>query len=47
MTDRMVAGPGVMQPDGTMKHEPRMDVKHVGDAVAYMAACRSTPTCCS
>lgn len=37
MTDRMVAGPGVMQPDGTMKHEPRMDAKAVGDAVAYMA----------
>ena len=38
MTDRMVAGPGVMQPDGTMKHEPRMDAKAVGDAVAYMAS---------
>ena len=37
MTDRMVAGPGVMQPDGTMKQEPRMDAKAVGDAVAYMA----------
>lgn len=37
MTDRMVAGPGVMQADGTMKHEPRMDAKAVGDAVAYMA----------
>ena len=37
MTDRMVNGPGVMQPDGTMKHEPRMDAKAVGDAVAYMA----------
>ena len=37
MADRMVAGPGVMQPDGTMKHEPRMDAKAVGDAVAYMA----------
>jgi hypothetical protein len=37
MTDRMVAGPGVMQPDGTLKHEPRMDAKAVGDAVAYMA----------
>ena len=31
-------GPGVMQPDGTMKHEPRMDAKAVGDAVAYMAS---------
>src|SRR5206468_11278571 len=37
MTDRMVAGPGVMQPDGTMKHEPRMDAEAVGDAVAYIA----------
>ena len=37
MTDRMVNGPGVMQPDGTMKQEPRMDAKAVGDAVAYMA----------
>jgi hypothetical protein len=26
-----------MQPDGTMKQEPRMDAKAVGDAVAYMA----------
>ena len=37
MTDRMVNGPGVMQPDGKMIHEPRMDAKAVGDAVAYMA----------
>ncbi|MGY3494560.1 SDR family oxidoreductase [Bradyrhizobium sp. USDA 4502] len=37
MTDRMVNGPGVLQPDGTNKHEPRMDAKAVGDAVAYMA----------
>jgi NAD(P)-dependent dehydrogenase (short-subunit alcohol dehydrogenase family) len=37
MTDRMVNGPGVMQPDGKMMHEPRMDAKAVGDAVAYMA----------
>ena len=37
MTDRMVNGPGVMQPDGTMKQEPRMDATAVGDAVAYMA----------
>ena len=37
MTDRMVAGPGVMQPDGKMMQEPRMDAKAVGDAVAYMA----------
>jgi NAD(P)-dependent dehydrogenase (short-subunit alcohol dehydrogenase family) len=38
MTERMVDGPGVMQPDGTMKHEPRMDAKAVGDAVVYMAS---------
>ena len=38
MTDRMVNGPGVLQPDGTTKHEPRMDAKAVGDAVAYMAS---------
>jgi NAD(P)-dependent dehydrogenase (short-subunit alcohol dehydrogenase family) len=37
MTDRMVNGPGVLQPDGTTKHEPRMDAKAVADAVAYMA----------
>ena len=35
MTERMVGG--VLQPDGTTKHEPRMDAKAVGDAVAYMA----------
>ncbi|NVN88670.1 MAG: SDR family oxidoreductase [Rhodopseudomonas sp.] len=38
MTDRMVNGPGVLQPDGSSKQEPRMDAKAVGDAVAYMAA---------
>jgi NAD(P)-dependent dehydrogenase (short-subunit alcohol dehydrogenase family) len=38
MTDRMVNGPGVLQPDGTSKQEPRMDAKAVGDAVAYMAS---------
>ncbi|ABD07918.1 Short-chain dehydrogenase/reductase SDR [Rhodopseudomonas palustris HaA2] len=38
MTDRMVDGPGVLQPDGSTRHEPRMDAKAVGDAVAYMAA---------
>jgi hypothetical protein len=35
MTERMTAG--VPQPDGSTKVEPRMDVKHVGDAVASMA----------
>jgi len=37
MTDRMVDGPGVLQPDGSSRQEPRMDAKAVGDAVAYMA----------
>ncbi|MFZ5735672.1 MAG: SDR family oxidoreductase [Pseudomonadota bacterium] len=37
MTDRMVEGPGALQPDGSTRHEPRMDAKAVGDAVAYMA----------
>jgi NAD(P)-dependent dehydrogenase (short-subunit alcohol dehydrogenase family) len=36
MTERMVEG--VLQPDGTKKPEPRMDVKHVAEAVAAMAA---------
>ena len=36
MTDRMVSG--VLQPDGSMKPEPRMDADHVGSAVAYMAS---------
>ena len=36
MTERMVSG--VLQPDGSMKPEPRMDADHVGSAVAYMAS---------
>jgi hypothetical protein len=28
----------VPQPNGTTMVEPRMDVKHVGSAVAYMAS---------
>ncbi len=36
MTDRMVQG--VLQPDGRMMPEPRMDAAHVGNAVAYMAS---------
>ena len=36
MTARMAAG--VLQPDGTTRTEPTMDVAHVADAVAYMAA---------
>jgi hypothetical protein len=35
MTDRMAAG--IEQASGAMMVEPRMDVKHVGDAVLYMA----------
>ena len=35
MTERMAAG--VPQADGSMKAEPRMNVKHVADAVLYMA----------
>ncbi|WP_257166707.1 SDR family oxidoreductase [Bradyrhizobium sp. SRS-191] len=35
MTERMVGG--VMQPDGRMMPEPRMDVKAVADAVVYMS----------
>jgi NAD(P)-dependent dehydrogenase (short-subunit alcohol dehydrogenase family) len=35
MTERMTAG--VPQANGTMAVEPRMDVRHVADAVLYMA----------
>jgi len=35
MTERMTAG--VAQANGTMAQEPRMDVRHVADAVLYMA----------
>jgi NADP-dependent 3-hydroxy acid dehydrogenase YdfG len=35
MTERMTAG--VPQANGTMMVEPRMNVKHVADAVLYMA----------
>ncbi|HEY0265160.1 MAG TPA: SDR family oxidoreductase [Rhizomicrobium sp.] len=35
MTQRMTEG--VLQPDGKLAVEPRMDVAHVADAVAYMA----------
>jgi NAD(P)-dependent dehydrogenase (short-subunit alcohol dehydrogenase family) len=35
MTERMTAG--VAQANGTMAVEPRMDVRHVADAVLYMA----------
>src|SRR6185437_14998643 len=36
MTERM--RDGVAQADGTKKPEPRMDVKHVADAIVYMAS---------
>jgi NAD(P)-dependent dehydrogenase (short-subunit alcohol dehydrogenase family) len=36
MTDRMVNG--VPQADGSVKIEPRIDVKHVADAVVWMAS---------
>ena len=35
MTDRMASG--ILQPDGTLEVEPRMDVEHVAQAVVYMA----------
>ncbi len=35
MTERMAAG--IRQANGTMLVEPRMDVRHVADAVVYMA----------
>ena len=38
MTDRMVQGEGVPQPNGTKMIEPRMDADNVGAAVAYMAS---------
>jgi NAD(P)-dependent dehydrogenase (short-subunit alcohol dehydrogenase family) len=38
MTDRMVQGSGVPQPDGSMKIEARMAADDVGRAVAYMAS---------
>jgi NAD(P)-dependent dehydrogenase (short-subunit alcohol dehydrogenase family) len=36
MTERMANG--IVQANGTMMVEPRMDVKHVADAVVYMAS---------
>ena len=36
MTERMTQG--VPQPDGRMMVEPRMDARHVGRAIAYMAS---------
>jgi NAD(P)-dependent dehydrogenase (short-subunit alcohol dehydrogenase family) len=37
LTERMVQGAGVMQADGRMMQEARMDAAHVGDAIVYMA----------
>jgi len=37
MTDRMVQGQGVMQANGSMAIEPRMDVQHVADAIVFMS----------
>ena len=36
MTERMTKG--VMQADGSVKEEPRIDVQHVADAIVYMAS---------
>ena len=38
MTDRMVQGQGVPQAHGGYMIEPRMDVKHVANAIVYMAS---------
>jgi NAD(P)-dependent dehydrogenase (short-subunit alcohol dehydrogenase family) len=38
LTDRMVQGQGVMQADGRLAMEPRMEVEDVGRAVVYMAS---------
>jgi len=37
MTDRMVVGEGVPQPNGSKMIEPRMAAENVGNAVVYMA----------
>jgi NAD(P)-dependent dehydrogenase (short-subunit alcohol dehydrogenase family) len=37
LTERMVTGEGVLQPDGRKMVEPRMEAEHVGDALVYMA----------
>ena len=38
LTERMVQGQGVLQPDGRTMIEPRMRVEDVGKAVVYMAS---------
>jgi NAD(P)-dependent dehydrogenase (short-subunit alcohol dehydrogenase family) len=37
LTERMVTGEGVLQPDGSKMVEARMDTEHVGTAIVYMA----------
>jgi NAD(P)-dependent dehydrogenase (short-subunit alcohol dehydrogenase family) len=37
LTERMVTGEGVLQPDGRKMTEPRMEAGDVGDAIVYMA----------
>jgi NADP-dependent 3-hydroxy acid dehydrogenase YdfG len=37
LTERMVQGQGVLQPDGRMMVEPRMNADDVGKAVVYIA----------
>jgi NAD(P)-dependent dehydrogenase (short-subunit alcohol dehydrogenase family) len=38
LTERMVTGEGVLQPDGRKMIEPRMDAEDVGAAIVYMAS---------
>jgi NAD(P)-dependent dehydrogenase (short-subunit alcohol dehydrogenase family) len=38
LTERMVQGEGVLQPDGRKMIEPRMEADYVGNAVVYMAS---------
>jgi NAD(P)-dependent dehydrogenase (short-subunit alcohol dehydrogenase family) len=38
LTERMVSGEGILQPNGSKMHEARMDPEHVGNAVVYMAS---------
>ncbi len=37
LTERMVVGDGVLQPNGSKMIEPRMEAEDVGNAVVYMA----------
>jgi hypothetical protein len=38
LTERMGQGTGVLQPNGEMMIEPRMEAEHAGNAVAHMAS---------